>query len=65
MTVKVSFDESKSWCDQNILLDSGHSLGYSCLTSIDENTIGILYESSRVQMIFQQLPLSKILSCGK
>ena len=38
---------------------------YSRLISIDENTIGILYESNRVQMVFQQIPLDEILSCGK
>lgn len=65
MTVKVSFDEGKSWCEKNILLDAGGSFGYSCLTSVDGNTVGILYESSRAQMVFQQIPLYEILSCRK
>ncbi len=65
MTLQVSFNDGKSWCEQNILLDSGNSFGYSCLTSIDENTIGILYESSRAQIVFQQIQLSEILSCRK
>lgn len=63
MTIKVSFDEGKSWCEKNILLDAGGCFGYSCLTSVDENTIGILYESSRAQMVFQRIPLQEILSC--
>lgn len=65
MTIKVSFDEGKTWCSKNILLDAGGSFGYSCLTSLDENTIGILYESSRAQMVFQRISLQEILSCRK
>lgn len=65
MTIKVSFDEGKTWSSKNILLDAGGSFGYSCLTSLDENTVGILYESSRAQMVFQRIPLQEILSCQK
>lgn len=60
MTLKISFDEGKSW-SRSILLDAGGSYGYSCITSLDENTIGILYESSRAQMLFQQISLKEIL----
>ena len=62
MTLKVSFDDGKSWPEKYwLLLDEGNSRGYSCLTSIDENTIGILYEGSRSDMTFESIPLKEIL----
>jgi sialidase-1 len=62
MTIKVSFDDGKTWPERYwMLLDEGRSFGYSCLTSVDENTIGILYEGSRAHMTFESIPLSEIL----
>ncbi|WP_315815249.1 sialidase family protein [Paraflavitalea speifideaquila] len=62
MTIKVSYDDGKTWIDsKKILLDEGKSRGYSCLTSIDKNTIGILYESSMADMVFQQVSLKELL----
>lgn len=62
LTLKVSFDEGNSWPDESkILLDQYSSRGYSCITSVDENTIGILYESSQADLVFQQIKLNEIL----
>jgi sialidase-1 len=62
ITLKVSFDEGKTWPENHwILLDEGRSRGYSCLTSIDEQHIGILYESSQADLVFQKIPLKDIL----
>ncbi len=62
MTIKISFDDGMTWPEANwTLLDEGRSYGYSCLTSIDENTIGILYEGSRAHMTFESIPLSELL----
>ncbi|MNU06311.1 hypothetical protein D3C72_2514710 [compost metagenome] len=47
--------------DRKILLDEMKSRGYSCLTSIDENTIGIVYESSQADLVFQTIKLSELL----
>jgi len=32
-------------------------IAYSCLAEVDDQTIGILYESSAEDMIFQKIPL--------
>ena len=48
-----------------ILLDEWGGFGYSCITSVDENTIGILYEGSQSQMVFQQVKLSEIIGHRK
>ena len=62
MTIKVSFDDGLTWPEENkVLLDAGRGRGYSCLTSIDENTIGILYESSQADLVFQRIPLKDLL----
>lgn len=62
ITLKVSYDDGKTWPDEKkILLDEYNSRGYSCITSIDENTIGILYESSQADMVFQQVKLNELL----
>lgn len=61
MTLKVSYDDGNTWPgDRTILLDEYRGRGYSCITSVDENTIGILYESSQADMIFQQIKLNEL-----
>jgi sialidase-1 len=61
MTIKVSFDDGKSWPEKYwMLLDEGTSK-YSCLTSVDENTIGILYEGSQADMTFQTIALKELI----
>ena len=62
MTIKVSLDNGETWPEEYwMLLDEGHSRGYSCLTSIDEQNIGILYEGSRADMTFERILLEELL----
>ncbi|MCQ4875223.1 sialidase family protein [Butyricimonas paravirosa] len=60
ISVKWSGDQGLTWSD-GLLLDSGGSWGYSCLTVIDEETVGILYESSQAHLIFQAIKLEDLL----
>lgn len=61
ITIKASPDGGFSWPGNNrVLLDSGRSAGYSCMTMIDNKTVGILYEGSQAQMTFQRIPLTDI-----
>jgi sialidase-1 len=61
-TIKVSFDDGRTWPDQYwIELDEGRGSGYSCLTSIDEKTIGILYEGSQAHLTFQAIDVEAFL----
>lgn len=64
MTIKVSLDNGETWPEENwLLLDEGLGRGgYSCITSVDENTIGILYESSQADMTFQKILIKDILN---
>ncbi len=62
ITIKMSLDGGYTWKESNqILVDEGHSWGYSCLTMIDEETVGIFYESSVAHMTFQAIKLSDFL----
>lgn len=62
ITIKASLDNGNSWPSQHhLLLDEGTGWGYSCLTMINEEEVGILYESSVANMTFQIIPLKEIL----
>jgi sialidase-1 len=62
MTIKVSYDDGLTWpTNKKILLDEWKSRGYSCLTSIDAETIGIVYESSQCDLVFQKITLKELL----
>ncbi len=62
ITLKASTDGGLTWpATQQVLLDEGESWGYSCLTMIDRETVGILYESSTAHIVFQAIPLRDIL----
>lgn len=62
LTLKVSFDDGMTWPEEHwILLDQYRSAGYSCITSIDEGSIGVLYESSQADLAFIKIKLTEIL----
>lgn len=61
ITIKISFDGGVTWLPEHqLLLDEGENWGYSCLTMIDKETIGILYESSVAHMTFQAVKLKDV-----
>lgn len=61
MTIKISEDEGLTWNENYYtLIDEGRGFGYSCMTTIDEYTIGILYEGSQAHMVFQRIKLSDL-----
>jgi sialidase-1 len=62
ITIRVSEDEGLSWSEKYYtLIDEGQGRGYSCMTSIDEDTIGILYESSQADLVFQRIKMADLL----
>lgn len=61
ITIKASLDSGMTWSENNqLLLDSEDGWGYSCLTMIDKETVGIFYESSVAHMTFQAIKLKDI-----
>ncbi len=62
ITIKASLDSGLSFPGEyQVLLDEESGWGYSCLTMIDKETIGILYESSVAHMTFQAVKLKDII----
>ncbi len=61
ITLKVSYDDGNTWPEEkHILLDEYSGRGYSCITTVDESTIGILYESSQADIVFQTVSLDEL-----
>lgn len=60
-TIKASLDLGESWQPENLLyLDERKSYGYSALTKIDDQTVGILYEGIG-SMLFVKIPVKDII----
>ena len=60
-TLKCSLDNGETWPKEYwLLLDERDGNGYSCITSIDNETIGILYEGSGADMVFQQVKIKDV-----
>lgn len=61
LTLKLSFDDGNTWPEKYwLMLDEWGGAGYSCITSIDEETLGIVYEGSGAHLIFQQIKLCEL-----
>ena len=61
ITIKASLDLGQTWLPINqLLIDERQCYGYSCLTKIDDNTIGILYEGTK-ELYFVKVPVSSII----
>ena len=60
ITVKASTDGGLTW-KHAVMLDEEDGWGYSCLTLVDRETVGILYESSVAHMTFQRVKISELL----
>jgi len=66
ITIKASPDRGQTWPKEHrLLLDEENSAGYSCMSMIDERTVGILYEGSQAQMTFQRIPLSDLVGTDR
>jgi sialidase-1 len=61
ITIKWSADLGENWAKTNqLLIDERLCYGYSALTRVDENTIGLLYEGSR-DLYFVKVPVNEML----
>ncbi len=61
LRIKWSDDEGKSWHNGPIL-DTGESFGYSCLTSLNGDTLGIIWEGSQAQLVYRSIPIDEIIN---
>lgn len=62
LTIKASLNDGQSWPEEHkLLLDEGGGRGYSCMTKIDDSTVGILYEGSKADLVFQVVKIEDLL----
>lgn len=62
ITIKASLDGGITWLPEHqVLLDEDHGWGYSCLSMIDRESVGILYEGSVAHMTFQAVKLKDLI----
>ena len=63
ITIKASLDGGLTWpVEHQALLDEAEGWGYSCLSMIDRETVGIFYESSVAHMTFQAIKLADLIT---
>jgi sialidase-1 len=61
ITIKASLDLGETWDPINqLLVDERECYGYSSLTKIDDQTIGILYEGTK-DLYFVRIPIADII----
>jgi len=61
ITIKASLDLGQTWLPTNqLLIDERTCYGYSSLTKLDDNTIGILYEGTK-DLYFVKVTVSDII----
>ncbi len=61
MTIKSSLDGGHTWPEEHqVLLNENQGFGYSCMTMVDENTVGILYEGAK-ELYFQKVAVEELL----
>jgi sialidase-1 len=61
ITIKASLDLGQTWLPANqLLIDERNCYGYSSLTQIDAETIGILYEGTK-DLFFVKVPVASII----
>ncbi len=61
MTIKASLDDGQTWPEEyHLLYDARGCYGYSCLTQIDDETVGVVYEGSGT-MHFLRIPIKEII----
>jgi sialidase-1 len=61
MTIKASLDGGLTWPKEyQTELNSEAGYGYSCMSMVDNKTIGILYEGAK-ELYFQKIPVSDLL----
>ena len=62
MTIKASLDDGKTWpVEYQLKINESTGYGYSCMTMVDDETLGIVYEGNR-ELFFQKIPVKDIIA---
>jgi sialidase-1 len=64
-SIQISFDEGRTWPEKyRLLLDEGRGNGYPSITRVDDRHVGIVYEGSQANLVFEKLSLDELLRKG-
>ena len=64
-TLQVSFDDGTTWpSTHRLLLDEGRGRGYPSITQIDEKHVGIVYEGSQADLVFEKIAIETLVTPG-
>ncbi len=59
--IQVSLDDGRTWPKQHqILLDEGRGRGYPSISRVDDRHVGIVYEGSQADLVFELLSLEEL-----
>lgn len=62
-TIRVSFDDGLTWPEEwRILLDEGRGRGYPSLARVGPDRVGIVYEGSQADVVFQVIPAADLVA---
>lgn len=61
-SIQVSLDDGRTWPDKyHLLLDEGKGAGYPSMSRIDGTHVGIVYEGSGADLVFEKIPIDELL----
>jgi sialidase-1 len=61
MTIKASLDDGLTWpIEYQVKINEETGYGYSCLTMVDQDNLGILYEGNK-ELFFQKIAVADVL----
>lgn len=62
-TIQVSFDDGRTWPEKyHLLLDEGRGAGYPSISRVDDQHVGIVYEGSQANLVFERVSLRELLA---
>lgn len=62
ITIKASLDEGNTWpLEHQLQIDEETGWGYASLSMVDKSTLGVFYESSTAQLLFQAIKINDII----
>ena len=59
-SIRCSLDEGMTW-PYVLEVDEGLGAGYSCMISVDNDSIGVLYEGSGACLVYQQIKIGDVI----
>ena len=63
MTIKASLDKGMTWNEADkVMLDEDIGSGYPSMTMVDRETVGIFYEGTVANLVFQRIKLKDLVN---